>query len=335
MDHPYLLRQDQMASVRGRCAELLGRQRAASLFYRDAWRFDPENPNYLSFYLDSLCREGRDEEAWGIVQEELASHPGAPSSVNAMHVINALLVRNRQSGRVVDQQEVDQRRIELLKHFESALGAYESTPPAEWAKMAPWMDYSFMIIFASYEESKDIDKQMETLHRWIERRPDSPYPRVLRGMMTYPGEAANTDFREAIRLGSPDPLPYYFLAHAALRSQDFRECDRLCSLALQRNPEPEIHAALLSWRAISRWNLGRKKSQVRKLFEEAMRLKPDDSLIASYAQEFDDDQSTPRVPSSLQHDGTEHLREQAQQYVSERSRMRIEEISPPLAAATI
>jgi len=43
---------------------------------------------------------------------------------------------------------------------------------------------------------------------WVGMRPANPVPRVLRGIMIYPGEAARTDFREAIRLQSRDPLPY-------------------------------------------------------------------------------------------------------------------------------
>jgi hypothetical protein len=77
-DHQFLLPQDRMAYVRARCVEILGRQRVASSFYCEAWRFNPEEPNYLSSYLDSLCKEGRHAEARAIVEEEIANHPGEP-----------------------------------------------------------------------------------------------------------------------------------------------------------------------------------------------------------------------------------------------------------------
>src|SRR5262249_2319198 len=130
-DHQFLLPQDQMAYVRARCCEVLGEQRTASLFYREAWRFNPEDPNYLSSYLESLCQEGRHAEARAIVEEEITNHPGVQSSVNAMHVINAILVRSRQSGGIEDQRQVEQPRIDLLQHFEAALEAYRSQMPAE------------------------------------------------------------------------------------------------------------------------------------------------------------------------------------------------------------
>jgi hypothetical protein len=90
-DHQFLLPQDQMAYVRARCIETLGQRPIASSFYRAAWQFNPEEPNYLSSYLDSLCKEGKHVEARAIVEAELANHPGVRSSVNAMHVINAIL----------------------------------------------------------------------------------------------------------------------------------------------------------------------------------------------------------------------------------------------------
>ncbi|MGP0062456.1 MAG: hypothetical protein ACLQGP_02480 [Isosphaeraceae bacterium] len=334
MEHSYLLPHDQMAYVRATCAEVLGRQRAASLFYRNAWRFNPEHPNYLSFYLDSLCKEGRDAEAWAIVEEQLADDPGVGSSLNAMHVLNARLTRGGQADGVVDQQEVNQQRIELIKHFESALESFRSLTSTERMKISPWMEYAFMIVFVAYEASKDATNQLETLYRWIELRPDSPYPRVLRGIMTYPGDAADTDFRDAIRLQSPDPLPYYYLAYQALGSRNFHECDRLSTLALQRNPEADIRASILSWQAISRWNLGLDRpQQIRKLFDEARQLKPDDPVIASYAEAFDDHPETPHVSSALPLEGEEHRRERVRQYADELQRKSIEGMNPIFSAA--
>src|SRR5262249_27936011 len=128
--------------------------------------------------------------------------------------------------------------------------------------------------------------------------------------------------------------PYYLLAHEALRSRNFQECDRLSDLALQRNPRAEIRAVLLSWKAISRWHLGvNKPRQIRKLFEEARRLKTDDVLIARYAQAFRDDEKTLRAPSSLQFEDGEPWREQAEQYVNEVWSKQIKGMRPNLDAS--
>jgi tetratricopeptide (TPR) repeat protein len=325
MEHSYLLPHDQMAYMRAMCAEVLGRQRAASLFYRNAWRFNPENPNYLLFCLRSLCKEGRYAEAWALVDEALVNHPGVRSS------IYAIFVRHRQIGAVPDLQDRQPLMQDITKHLELAWESYRSLPTQEQTGLTLQMDWAFTMAWNAHMGLTEAVEQRKMLDRWIERRPDSPYPRILRGATTYPGENAKEDFREAIRLKSTEPWPYYFLAQEAFRSLSFQECDRLCSLALQRNPPPDIRAALLSWQAISRWNLGLAKPQeIRKLFNEAKQLKPDDPLIASYAQGFEDDERKPRFPTEIGLEGEERTREQAKRYVDEVSKRDIEDMSPTL-----
>jgi hypothetical protein len=82
--------------------------------------------------------------------------------------------------------------------------------------------------------------------------------------------------------------------------------------------------------AIARGNLGLPKSDIHKLFDEARRLKPDDPLIASYAQAFDQNQRTSIVPSVPSFGSEGYLRERAEHYLNELSRRGIEEMSPAL-----
>jgi tetratricopeptide (TPR) repeat protein len=326
IDHPFLFPQAGTAFLRARCCEMLGRRRAASLFFRDAWRFGGDNPHYLLRYLDSLCEEGRHAEAWAVTEDQLANQPGARSS------ISAIFVRNRQFRIAADQQELWQLRADQLRHFETALEAYRLLSSAEQASYTLLIDYTFAITWATYIELMDTDKQLETLNRWIQSRPNSPAPRIFRGMLTYPGEAANNDFRLAIRLGSTDPWPYYFLAHEALILNDFQECNRLCALALQQAPAPEIRATLLAWQAISHWNLGRSDPQeIRALFAEARRLKPDDPQIIRYAEAFHGDGMAPGMPPAPQLEGNGHWRERAVERYAEKLRRRsTEEMSRSL-----
>ncbi len=76
-DHQYILPHPFMAYVRAKCCEILGHQRAATLFYRDAWRFEPDEPGYLHDYLDSLRKEGRHEEPRAIADGQHEQHAGA------------------------------------------------------------------------------------------------------------------------------------------------------------------------------------------------------------------------------------------------------------------
>jgi tetratricopeptide (TPR) repeat protein len=322
-DHPFLFPQERLAFMRAWCCKSLGRRRAASLFYRDAWRFGGNNSHYLTFYLVSLCEEERHLEAWAIVEDQLANNPGVRSS------INAIMVMVLRENNVANQQGRRQYLADLLRHFEAALEAYRSLGTTERTAIAQLMDYAFSITRIAYWELNDTGKQLETLNRWIELRPDSIKPRILRGMMTYPGEDANDDFRLAIRLGSTDPWPYYFLAHEALISNDFRECDRLCALALQQDPAPEIRATLLAWQAISRWNLGPSDPrEIRALFAEAGRLKPDDPQIIRYAIAFNDEGMAPGMSPPPRLEGNGHWRERAgEQYAVELRKRGTEEMS--------
>ena len=84
--HPYLFPRERMAHIRARCCDVLGRRRATTLFYRDAWRFNPDDPYHYLPYLDSLCKEGKHAEAWKIVEGELADRPDDASSICAISV---------------------------------------------------------------------------------------------------------------------------------------------------------------------------------------------------------------------------------------------------------
>jgi tetratricopeptide (TPR) repeat protein len=320
--HPYLFPRDRMAYMRARCCDILGHRRAATLFFRDAWRFDPDSPLYALAYLDSLCKEGRYAEAWAVVEERLEKHPGALSSIYAMSVINAIRDRDRAANAPADEQV--RRRDELLGHFASALEACQSMAPAERRAIAPQIDYAFLITWAPYREVHDVGEQLDLINRWIELHPGSWNARNIRGMVTYPGDSSNQAFRDAIELGSSDPLPYYVLAGDALLSHQFLECDRLCTQALQRGPEPEARAMLLFCQAISRWNLHRDKIDSRALFEEARRLKPDDSSIAFYARAFEESDRAPNHPPQISPEAESHWRDQSQRYIRKRS----EETSP-------
>lgn len=330
--HPYLFPRDRMAHMRARCCDVLGRRRSTTLFYRDAWRFNPDRPYGLPPYLDSLCKEGKHAEAWEVVERELRERPGARSAACAMLVINAIRIRDSQSSPAEGPGGPRASLTDLLGYFESAETAYRSLTPPERAKIALLIDFAFSIAWVAYVELVDATGQRETLNRWIELRPDRPDPYVIRGMMTHPGQDSIRDFQAAERLGSSDPWPYYSLAADALRTREFRECDRLSRLALERDPGAEIRATLLTWRAISLWNLGRKRTDVRKLFDEARTLKPDDPMIADYARAFEDE-TPPTSPSAIRMNGDCHRMELAERYASSSASSLLESTNPILSGS--
>jgi tetratricopeptide (TPR) repeat protein len=326
--HPYVVPHDRMAHFRARCCDVLGFRRATTLFYRDAWRFNPDRPYALPPYLDSLCKEGRYAEAWKIVEGELADHPGARSSACAMLVINAIRMRDGLRDEVQRDGEPRASLADLLKHFESAERDYRSLAAEQREGIALLIDFAFSIAWVAYVELGDAANQLETLNRWIELRPRRPDARVIRGMMTHPGAESIKDFQAAVNLKSGDPTPYYYLAAEELRSGDFREYDRLSTLALEREPDAEMRATLLTWRAISLSRRGlAAPRQIRDLIDEARQLKPDDPLIANYARAFDDEE-TPSLPPAIQIEDAEHRKERAKRYASRLSRQVLDGMSP-------
>ncbi len=198
-DHQYILPHPFMAYVRARCCQIGGKRRAATLFYREAWGFEPDNPLYWLAYLDSLCKEGKHVEAWAIVEDRLENHPGAISSIGAMSVINATLERDRDANTPADEPIRHRRRDDLLKHFDSALEACQSMAPGERRAIAPQIDRAFLIAWVPYGEVNGIDQQPALIDRWIELSPDSPHARSLKRMISHLDESSGQDVRVGIQ----------------------------------------------------------------------------------------------------------------------------------------
>jgi tetratricopeptide (TPR) repeat protein len=327
--HPYLLPRERMAHWRARCCNVLGLSRSATLFYRDAWLFDPDDLYSLVPYLDSLCKEERYAEAWKVVEGQLANRPSVQSS------IYAILVAHRQLSAAKDIDR-EQLLTTLSNHFDRALESYRAIPNDKRMRLALLMDWGASLTSDIYRELKALDRYQEIVDRWIDALPDSASARVVRGIATYPGESSRKDLYEAIRLKSSEPWPYYLLAQEALLSGDFQECDRLCSQALKRNRRLDIRANLLSWQAFSRWELGLSPSrEIRRLFAEARKLKPDDPLIANYARAFEENGRASDPPSHIPPEEDRQWREQAERYVNEYSMKRFEETIPILDASLV
>jgi tetratricopeptide (TPR) repeat protein len=108
--------------------------------------------------------------------------------------------------------------------------------------------------------------------------------RTVRGITTYPSDQAMEDFREAVRLGDPDYYPYYFLAHAALVSNEFADALLWSQRALERRPGRRIEAQLYLWTAMARKNLGGSADEVNALRQRAIELDPDNPQLQ---QSFD------------------------------------------------
>lgn len=280
-EHPYLVSPARMAYLRARSCAKLGDRKAATLFLSDAWRFEPNNANYLSFYLFNLSQEGRFAEAWQIVERQLSAGPRLQT------FIDALMVRSSQVHATKSEEERLRLRADQVKYFELAWNQYHELPPGQRDIPHFSMAFALMLALLAYRELGNAEGQLEVLNRWVDFAPNSPDARVARGTMTYPSQVAIRDLRRAIELGTQEPWPYILLAHNAFSAKEWSRCDQLCTEALRRNPTPEVRADLLHWQAIARSVLGSHSfEEIKSLFAEASTLAPDDEIIRHNAEVF-------------------------------------------------
>ncbi len=78
----------------------------------------------------------------------------------------------------------------------------------------------------------------------------------------------------AIPSRSPVVWPYLFLAHDNLLHNRFKECQRLCELALAMPASGAVKSELSEWVAIAQSELSFPIETVRASFENAIRLDP-------------------------------------------------------------
>ncbi len=98
---------------------------------------------------------------------------------------------------------------------------------------------------------------------------------VARGILLY-GESprAVKDLELAIQYGSPEILPYFFLAHHSLTSGQLEQCRTLCERALEMEGSDTIKSELAEWLAISQSELGYPAEIIRESFDRAIRHDP-------------------------------------------------------------
>ena len=116
-----------MAYVRARCCEIEGKRHVATLFYREAWGFEPDNPHHLLAYLDSLCKEGKHAEAMAIAEDRRAvidrwieSSPDSPTARALREIASSRGKASCQDAREgIPQAEHDINEYSL-KRFEEA-----------------------------------------------------------------------------------------------------------------------------------------------------------------------------------------------------------------------
>jgi tetratricopeptide (TPR) repeat protein len=125
--HPHVLPPADLAFIRAASCEQIEDYKAAALFFADAIRFAPDRPA-LAFALAlmpiRLIHDGKLDDAWAYVTDQLRAIPHAITSINAS------LVHYHQASQAVSLGERRTFSVEQIRYFEDAWQQFQLLPPS-------------------------------------------------------------------------------------------------------------------------------------------------------------------------------------------------------------
>jgi tetratricopeptide (TPR) repeat protein len=285
-EHPYVLRQARLAYYRANCLENVKDYPAAAVFFADAIRWTPDDPELIYAPAEIplvLAGRGKLEEAWNYVECQLKEIP------HAITFITASIVRFHQANKATHAEEGQVYHREQFDYHREAWRRFQQLPPLfrDHPDLRDYMANCFEMTALGLHWAGDKAQAVEVCDAAIDFAPAAYGPRTIRAMITYPGEQALADCREAIKLGEPSYYPYYYLAHAALVTGDEAVAGSWCREALEHQPSRRIEAQLWVWLAVAETQMGKKAEDVRALLQKAQALDPGDLDIRRIAGELE------------------------------------------------
>jgi tetratricopeptide (TPR) repeat protein len=296
-DHPYVLAPNDMPFVRAICCEQLKDYAAAAAFFAAALQHLPEDAGRIFItagHALHLSDENKLSEAWEYMQHILTAIP------HPVSYITACLLRYHQASAATTPEEERSMSEDQVRYYSEAWTRYQQLPSRQQANET-LRDFMTLCFEATAFGLLRLGREEEALGvcaKAIDFAPSMPHPRTVRGIITYPRDQAVEDFREAVRLGEDEYVPYYFLAHAALMRDNFGDVQIWTRRALSRQPKRVNEAELYAWLAIAEAYLGSDRNQVIQYFEKAQSLDPGNQEIRENAHLF---RTTPTAPSIPKH----------------------------------
>ena len=232
-------------------------------------------------YVVRLQTAGRLAEAWRYVGELLKVLPGAYSFMAA-----SITTFWRAADAIGDERQ--DRFLEQFDYFDRAWAAYRELTTQERSDLDVrlFMSFCFDAALVALVQLGNSQRALAVAGEAIEFNPNSPLPFAMRGVLTYPSQAAVTDFRRGALLSGADYVPFYYLAHHAFHLGKLGEAEQLCRGALARNPGPRARAQLTAWLAVFRDSAGAPKDEVEALFRQAFDFDPDSEQVANLYDAF-------------------------------------------------
>ncbi len=335
-EHPYVIPQAKLALLRAFCFEELRDWHAAAVFFADALKGMPDDPETMALscaYPLVLARENNLPEAWKYAQFQLKAMP------NAITFITASMLRFHQATATKDARDAENLLREQIQYFDDAWAHYQQLPTKvrDYQDIRKYMVLCFEAAVMGFQQAGEQERARQTCDQAILFAPNEAELRTIRGYVLYPSDQALDDFREAIRLGDQTFFPYYFLAHHALVSKQFSEAVSWCRQSLERHPSRPIAAQLHFWLAMAQHHLGSSSEEVQSLLVRAWELDPDNQPVQRNAEQIAQS-VTPSLGEPSGTNGAEKhplFREylEAQQAILLRRRARTAPVERELAAA--
>lgn len=263
-----------LSYMRGSVWHAAGDESTAALFFQHASHLEPENGNYRALYLHCLQKSDR-ESALTLAREILFTEEAPQPAVEAMAA--DVLFESTRDLADVDAlpivQRVTQRLSQAFERLQNHGDDVSSSLKSAYLGIVS-------LLGGCHFQLGETQRALKYYNLGLAADPENSSLLMARGVARYGLEAgAAEDFQQAIRQGSAQVVPYFYLSHHHLVSDRFEECRSMCERALNFSASDEVRGCLNEWLAISMFELGFPRDLVRSKFEEATRLAPDNQRI--------------------------------------------------------
>lgn len=254
-----------LSYMRGTIWGMAGYPVVAAFFYEHLWLSEPGNAKYHALYLNTLA------ESDPVAAERLARLVlNDDEKFSPLVVADAARIHFHSFG-VASAINSDTMCRELIPILERNTTRIDNS--GDDATGSESYETTVRILGICYDILGNSEAAIDCFSRGLSANPNNISLLVSRGILRYgrsPG--AISDFEQAERLGLPQILPYYFLAHHCLITNQFDQCRIMCERGLRMTGSDTTKSQLEEWRAIAQAALGFPAESVRTAFEAAIRF---------------------------------------------------------------
>jgi tetratricopeptide (TPR) repeat protein len=254
-----------VSNLRGTIWQEAGDPETAVIFCERAAELEPQNGEYLAYYLhvlgsvDPTQARGRSEE---ILQNA--------DNYHAVVVAQAADIVLKNTRLAPEAEAVFRELIPVLERSLASLGAVDEGGLDQSTYLL-----STYLLGLCNELLGNSQAASGCYSRGLQVDPNHDGLLVARGILLYGSSPrAITDFERAVAIGISAILPHYCLAHHHLINGRFKDSLAMCERALRMPAPAWVKSELTEWAAICQAELGFSSESVGASFETSIRLNP-------------------------------------------------------------